>query len=81
MSRNWGTASRSKDQAEWTRGTIEKWLLEGHRLAQKVAYGDLGSKNLAPITTAYEQQADPVIELQLERAEVRLASILNEALR
>ena len=32
---------------------------------------------LAPITPAYEQHADPVIELQLEKAGVRLAHLLK----
>jgi len=45
-----------------------------HSLAQSVAYGDLGNEKPAlsfgpwPITPAYEQQADPAIELQLEKA-------------
>jgi hypothetical protein len=46
---------------------------EGHRLAATVAYGDLDSQNPAPIIAAYEKQADPVIEVQLERAGVRVA--------
>lgn len=46
--------------------------MEGHRLAQTVAYGDLRNENPAPITPAYEQQADQVIELQLDKAGVRL---------
>jgi hypothetical protein len=70
-----------QDRAEWARGTIEDWVMEGHRLAQTVAYGDLDSQNPAPITSAYEQQADPVIELQLEKAGVRLAYVLNAALK
>jgi hypothetical protein len=41
--------------------------MEGHRLAQTVAYGDLGSENPAVIGPAYQREADPVIELQLER--------------
>jgi hypothetical protein len=43
-------------------------------------YGDLGNENPAPITAAYEHEADPVIELQLEKAGVRLAYLLNIAL-
>jgi len=70
-----------QEHEEWTQGTIEDWVLEGHRLAEAVAYGDLGSENPAPITPAYERQADPVIELQLEKAGVRLADLLNEDLR
>jgi hypothetical protein len=51
--------------------------MEGRRLAQAVAYGDLSIENPAPITPAYEHQADPVIELQLEKAGVRLAYLLD----
>jgi hypothetical protein len=54
--------------------------MEGHRLARTVAYENLGSQNPAPITAAYERQAGPVTELQLEKAGVRLAYLLNAAL-
>jgi S1/P1 Nuclease len=69
-----------QDREKWVRDSIEDWALEGHRLAQSVAYGDLGNENPAAITPAYEQQADPVIELQLEKAGVRLAYVLDQAL-
>ena len=55
--------------------------MEGHRLAKTVAYGDLSTENPAPITAAYEKQADSVIEIQLEKAGVRLAYVLNSALQ
>ena len=42
-----------------------------------VAYGDLGSDSPAPITSACEDQADPVIEPELEKAGVRLAYLLS----
>jgi len=70
-----------QDQAEWQKGSIEDWVMEGHRLAQTIAYGDLSNDNPAPITPEYERQAEPVIELQLEKAGVRLAHLLNDALR
>ena len=66
-----------QDQAEWQKGSIEDWVMEGHRLAQTVAYGHLSNDNPAPITPKYEGEADPVIELQLERAGVRLAYLLD----
>jgi hypothetical protein len=71
----------TEDQAQWDKGTIEDWVLEGHRLAQTVAYGDLGDRYPSRITTAYERQADAVIKLQLEKAGVRLAYVLNGALK
>ena len=45
-----------------------------------MAYGDLNAENPAPITAEYEQQADRAIEIQLERAGVRLAWLLDKAL-
>lgn len=36
---------------------------------------------MTPITTTYEREADPVIELQLEKRGVRLAYLLNADLR
>jgi hypothetical protein len=69
-----------EDRAAWEQGSIDDWVLEGHRLAKTVAYGDLGHDDPAVITPEYEKQADPVIEMQLEKAGVRLAFVLNEVL-
>jgi hypothetical protein len=70
----------AQDWADWTKGTLEDWVLEGHQLAQTAAYGDLESEKPAVISAAYERQADPVIELQLEKAGVRLAYLLDAVL-
>jgi hypothetical protein len=78
---SWTVKITAQDRAAWDQGSIEDWVREGHRLAQTVACGDLGSENPAPITAAYEREADPVIELQLEKAAVRLAYLLNTALK
>jgi hypothetical protein len=51
----------------WVKGTVEDWVLEGHRLAQGVAYGDLGSEDPAPISAAYERSAEPVVETNWRR--------------
>jgi len=40
----------------------------------------LSNDNPSPINSQYERQAEPVIELQLEKAAVRLAHLLNDAL-
>ena len=55
--------------------------MEGHRLAQTIVYGDLGSDNPAVIGPEYERQASPVIETQLAKAGVRLAYLLNRTLQ
>lgn len=54
--------------------------MEGHGLAQTVAYGDLANDNPSPITPEYKRQAEPVIEIQLEKAGIRLAYLLNAKL-
>jgi len=41
----------------------------------------VGTGDPAAFTAEYERQADPVIELQLEKAGVRLAYLLNTALQ
>lgn len=69
-----------EDRKEWDKGSIEDWTLQAHRLAQNVAYGDLGKANPALINQTYEKAADSVIELQLEKAGVRLAYVLDKAL-
>jgi hypothetical protein len=55
--------------------------MEGHRLAQTVAYGDLGGGNPAPSTDAYERRVEPAIELQLEKSGVRPAYLLDTAFK
>jgi hypothetical protein len=54
--------------------------MEAHGEAQTVAYPDLADRT-GDWSTAYQAQARAVVRVQLERAGVRLAEILNEALR
>ena len=60
---------------------VVSWANESHGLAKTVAYPDLPSTRRGDWSTAYEEQAWPVVMSQLERAGVRLAEVLNEALR
>ena len=71
----------AQERASWVKGSIGDWGMESHQLAQKVAYGNLCSQNPAPIRAGYERQAEPLIELQLEKAGVRLAYLLNATLK
>lgn len=64
----WRRTARIKTRPRG-QGSIEDWVLKGHRLARSVAYDDLGDQNPAAIDAAYERKADPVIELQLEKPE------------
>ena len=60
------------------------WALESHRLAEEAVYAYPGFHAGAPgadvvvLSVAYQQKAHDVIDLQLERAGVRLARILNQ---
>ena len=72
-----GSGITPQGKTERQKGSIENWVMEGHRLAQTVAYGDLSNENPAPITPTYERKAEPVIELHLEKAGVRLAYLLD----
>jgi len=68
--------------AAWPSGTIEQWANESFRLAQGTAYGLLpvvppGGTML--LGAWYQSMAEPIAEMQLEKAAVRLASLLNQA--
>jgi hypothetical protein len=71
----------AQDLSAWETGSIIDWANEAHQIAGAVSYGDLGSGSPASITPDYEHQVDPVVELQLERAGVRLAWLLNGTLK
>jgi hypothetical protein len=68
--------------AEWARGTPEDWARESFVLSRSVAYGALpkGPQPYA-LDERYQAAAWPVVREQLARAAVRLASLLNAALR
>jgi hypothetical protein len=69
---------------KWGKGSVEDWAEQSHKAAQKVVYGKLpkaGASGPAPVSAAYEKEADPLIEQQIERAGARLAATLNAALR
>lgn len=71
----------SDDRTAWSAGSVESWAGESSEAARRVVYGDLPHVRPGEIPVlgdAYEHDADPVIERQLEKAAVRLAAILNE---
>ena len=72
-----------KHDKKWSKGTVEQWAEESHKLAQKIVYGKLPagtSGTPRTLTAAYEKKADPVIRLQIEKAGDRLAKFLNDTL-
>ncbi|MBI3666126.1 MAG: S1/P1 nuclease [Acidobacteria bacterium] len=62
----------------WSDGTPESWALESHRLAREVAYRfQLQPSGDVFLGQRYVRQSASVIDLQLCRAGIRLAFVLN----
>jgi len=71
----------------WRAGEVDSWLAESHHIAVTYVYPRLAQppKCGAPapaqtISQAYLDDAAPIVRVQLARAAVRLARVLNEAL-
>jgi nuclease S1 len=75
---------------------VRDWAEQCHKAAQKTIYGRLPNAPKMPsapvaaalppappvtINGAYEHKADPLIAEQIEKAGVRLASVLNASLQ
>ena len=79
----------AKGAAGWARGDIDAWALETHVLAAGKIYPGLPEvpacnrlpKTSEPLDRAYVSAAVPVAREQLAKAGVRLAVVLNDALR
>jgi hypothetical protein len=74
----------SKKAAEWRRGTPETWAREAHDAARKVAYRRLPRSRAGTVivlAAPYARFGEPLVRVQLEKAGVRMAMMLNEALR
>jgi hypothetical protein len=68
---------------EWSSGTPADWAMEAFALARSDAYGLLprpGERDTYSLSPAYLAQAERDVALQLSRAGVRLAHVLNRAL-
>jgi len=77
-----GQISEEQRQA-WSSGTPADWAMEAFALAQRDAYGLLPppvDRAIYSLPSAYTEQATRDVTLQLSRAGVRLAMVLNQAL-
>jgi hypothetical protein len=71
-------------RAQWTTGTSAGWAMESFAIARDHAYGLLpaaDSPNHYRLSAAYVSDAITVTQTQLSKAGVRLAFVLNQALR
>jgi hypothetical protein len=75
-----------ENKAAWEKGDPQAWALEGFDLAQTVVY-KIGAKpgcasDPSPVSLppGYDERAREIVTVQLEKAGVRLAAVLNRAL-
>ena len=76
-----GQISEQQRQA-WSSGTPADWALESFALARDDAYGRLpqsSDQGIYTLSSAYVEQAVKDTALQLSRAGIRLAVVLNQA--
>jgi hypothetical protein len=68
--------------AQWGEGTVDDWAWEAFNIAYEVAYGEPPLSAAAPqvLDAAYVARAERAVALQLSRAGIRLAAVLNRAL-
>jgi hypothetical protein len=82
-------AIKPAQASDWARGEPATWVLETHALAKKVAYNFAGEASQVDdhggtaerLDAVYEARALPVVKQQLGKAGVRLAELLNRALK
>lgn len=75
-----GREITAQDRASWQTGDISKWVLESHQLAQTTAYRSVWIFGPAVLDRGYNDRAKAVVKLQLEKAAVRLACLVNRRL-
>jgi S1/P1 Nuclease len=72
------------DVTNWSSGMPQDWAMEAFKVSQRDTYGrpplSKGGKNPHHLDAAYVAQAEKDVAMQLSRAGVRLAYVLNEAL-
>jgi hypothetical protein len=73
---------RPDDASTWAQGTPDDWAIEAFEIAKADAYGNppLSTDSTQHLTRTYVDQAEMDVRLQLSRAAIRLAHVLNTAL-
>jgi hypothetical protein len=73
-----------KHAKKWARGEVEDWAEQSHKAGQKTVYGKLPAAppgGQIAVDARYEQIAGPLIKDQIEKAGIRLATVLNATLK
>lgn len=61
------------------KGSVDDWAWETRDVSRDVAYAPLPASRPAVLGDAYQRRAAPAVQLQIRRAGLRLASLLNAA--
>ena len=69
-----------QQEAEWKQGTPDDWAMEAFNIAFDDVYGGPPLSGAVQLDSAYVARAEKDVALQLSRAGVRLAAVLNKAL-
>ncbi len=79
------SAESAKHAKKWSKGSVEDWAEQSHKVSVKIVYGQLpkNADKTKPyqIDAEYEKKADPLIKEQIEKAGARLARALNQNLK
>ncbi len=78
-----------QDAATWSTGTPKDWAMESFDRAKTIAYDlsgesnrtDKNGKTVPYLDATYDNRALPVVREQLSKGGVRLAAVLNDALK
>jgi len=79
----WIPVITDADSRAWQQGTPENWAQQGYELARDHCYKTLSApdaKGVYHLEAAYVDDGSSVVALQLHKAGLRLAKILNKAL-
>ena len=75
-----------RDKLAWEQGSLAVWISDSHGLARDFVYPALpvaatcarAIKEVVQIGDLYYTQSVPILEMQIRKAGVRLARVLNE---
>ena len=70
----------NRDVDAWRAGTVIDWANDTHKVAVRTVYGSLPHE-AGVLPQNYEEAASPIAQQQLQKAGVRLAVLLNRALK
>jgi hypothetical protein len=70
----------AEEAADWQRGTLIDWANESYRIARDRIYSEMRPSTVS-LEFADGSAFLPIVNQQLEKAGVRLAAVLNQALR